>query len=288
MISTSSLRTNAELWTTRDHGRWARNRGGRRLTPAPRRCRRRARRTVARSRSSRSAVLGAVALDDAHERLVVVHGVIADLDGAGAGALQRVAHRPRTSPTSRRRPPATRSDRPPRVAAMTPSTSRSTSRSGTGRSSSTSRTSPPYAARSRLAGVSSMTSSPSDSTPTRSHSAASPTYCVVTSRVRPALAQLVELVPELGPQDRVDAGGRLVEEHERRIVHEARRRGPGAAACRPRPRGPACRGRRVSSTQSSSWRRRRLRRSRRPYIEAWKLRFSHSDSSGNSAGICGR
>ena len=32
-ISTSSLRTNAELWTTRAHGRRARNRAGRRLTP---------------------------------------------------------------------------------------------------------------------------------------------------------------------------------------------------------------------------------------------------------------
>ena len=79
--------------------------------------------------------------------------------------------------------------------------------------------------------MSSMTSSPSDSTPTRSHSAASPTYCVVMSRVRPALAQLLELVPELGPQDRIDAGGRLVEEHEGRIVDEGG--GEGEAALHP-------------------------------------------------------
>ena len=43
-----------------------------------------------------------------------------------------------------------------------------------------------------------------------------------------------------------------------------------------------------SSTHSSTWCRRWRRRSRSPYIEAWKLRFSHSDRSGNSAGICGR
>ena len=80
----------------------------------------------------------------------------------------------------------------------------------------------------QLVGVPMNTSSPADNTPTTSQLAASPTYCVVTINVRPASRSVPEPLPEARPQDRVDAGGRLVEEGDGRVVDE--RRGEGQAA----------------------------------------------------------
>ena len=75
----------------------------------------------------------------------------------------------------------------------------------------------------QLVGRASAISRPSAMSATASHSSASLTYWVVTSSVRPVVAQAMELVPDVWRQDRVDAGGRLVEEQQRRLVDEGAR-----------------------------------------------------------------
>ena len=52
---------------------------------------------------------------------------------------------------------------------------------------------------------------------------ASPTYCVVTTSVRPGVAQTAELGPDLLAQHRVEPGRRLVDEQQARLVHQRAR-----------------------------------------------------------------
>ncbi len=93
---------------------------------------------------------------------------------------------------------------------------------------------------------------PCDRMPTRLHSSsASDRMCELNSIVRPSIAQLQDQIAHLAPADRIEAGHRLVEDHELGIVDErlrdARRAGPcpsstaaAAGAGRPpRPTRPA-------------------------------------------------
>ena len=69
---------------------------------------------------------------------------------------------------------------------------------------------------------------------------------------RPArVAQAMQLVPDRLADDRVDAGGRLVEEDELRIVHERARELEAAPHAARQPAGPPVRAS-VSSSQASS------------------------------------
>ena len=104
--------------------------------------------------------------------------------------------------------------------------------------------SPPIAARRSPSGASYATSRPLAISATLSHSSASPRYWVVTSIVRPSDAEPMQLLPDPGPEQRVDARGRLVEEHERRLVDqragklEAALHAPGQVAGTPAARVP--------------------------------------------------
>src|SRR6266699_5423253 len=70
----------------------------------------------------------------------------------------------------------------------------------------------------RPAGVSTVTIFPWSMMATRSHTAcASSIECVFRSTLRP-LSHLLDPVPQLAPSLRVETGGRLVEEHEWRIM----------------------------------------------------------------------
>ena len=101
---------------------------------------------------------------------------------------------------------------------------------------------------------------------------------------RPAVvAQAMQLVPDRGPQHRVDAGGRLVEEQQLRVVDEGARRARGGAACRPtggrragrgRPTGRPARGPRASAGAGA--------RHRIPNSDATKSTFSRAVRSGYS------
>ena len=68
----------------------------------------------------------------------------------------------------------------------------------------------------------------------------------------PLVAQLADLVPELGAALRVEAGGRLVEEDQRRPVDEAERRGRAGGAGRPTSVPVGRSAQPVSSKRSSS------------------------------------
>ena len=73
---------------------------------------------------------------------------------------------------------------------------------------------------------------------TRSHDSASLTYWVVTSIVRPVVAQAVELLPDAGAEQRVDARPSARRGTAATGRGRARRRARAAAACR-RTAGPA-------------------------------------------------
>ena len=83
-------------------------------------------------------------------------------------------------------------------------------------------------------GVPSATIRPLSMIPTRSASwSASSRYWVVRKTVVPSSLSVRDLLPDRLAADRVEAGGRLVEEEHARLVDQRRRRGRAAAACRP-------------------------------------------------------
>ena len=108
---------------------------------------------------------------------------------------------------------------------------------------STSITSPSNAARRRFCGVSNINSSPSDRSPTMSQYDASPTYCVVTSSVRPS-----PRAPGTGSRTSPAGSGRCRPSARRGTGRSGRGRtwppGRGGAASRRTCRAPASCGRR--------------------------------------------
>ncbi len=116
---------------------------------------------------------------------------------------------------------------------------------------------------------------------------ASPTYWVVTTSVFPVAATSRNcfqiLSRRIGSMPAVGSSRNTMSGSWTNAAARASRRcmPPDASATRL----PASS---VSSTQSSTEQSRCLRRNGNPYMEAWKLRFSISDRSGNNAGVWGR